>query len=130
MTITDVELLEISVVSVPCNQDSLFSIRKSFDNDQDYKEFVVDSSIRDCAIGALTQTAVTWQRVKEETASDTSMQQLLDMIEQDCIPKQRHKLPVSLRAYQKLRNYLITVDGVILYKERVVISKKLRSKVI
>ena len=40
MTITDVELLEISVVSVPCNQDSLFSIRKSFDNDQDYKEFV------------------------------------------------------------------------------------------
>ena len=40
MTITDVELLEISVVSVPCNQDSLFSIRKSFDNEQDYKEFV------------------------------------------------------------------------------------------
>ena len=33
MTITDVELLEISVVSVPCNQDSLFSIRKSFDSD-------------------------------------------------------------------------------------------------
>ena len=40
MTITDVELLEISVVSVPCNQDSLFSIRKSFDNEQDYREFV------------------------------------------------------------------------------------------
>ena len=40
MTITDVELLEISVVSVPCNQDSLFSIRKSFDSEQDYKEFV------------------------------------------------------------------------------------------
>ena len=39
MTITDVELLEISVVSVPCNQDSLFSIRKSFDSEQDYKEF-------------------------------------------------------------------------------------------
>ena len=30
MMITDVELLEISVVSVPCNQDSLFSIRKKF----------------------------------------------------------------------------------------------------
>ena len=40
MTITDVELLEISVVSVPCNQDSLFSIRKSFDSENDYKEFV------------------------------------------------------------------------------------------
>jgi HK97 family phage prohead protease/HK97 family phage major capsid protein len=39
MTITDVELLEISVVSVPCNQDSLFSIRKSFDSDDEFNEF-------------------------------------------------------------------------------------------
>ena len=49
MTITDVELLEISVVSVPCNQDSLFSIRKSFDSEQDYKEFVtsIDTDVSD-----------------------------------------------------------------------------------
>jgi HK97 family phage prohead protease/HK97 family phage major capsid protein len=41
MTITDVELLEISVVSVPANQESLFSVRKSFDdNDQEYSKFV------------------------------------------------------------------------------------------
>jgi HK97 family phage prohead protease/HK97 family phage major capsid protein len=40
MTITDVELLEISVVSVPCNQDSLFSIRKSFDSSEDYRSFL------------------------------------------------------------------------------------------
>ena len=39
MLITDVELLEISVVSVPCNQDSLFSIRKSFDSDDELNEF-------------------------------------------------------------------------------------------
>lgn len=39
MLITDVELLEISIVSVPCNQESLFSIRKSFENDSDYEEF-------------------------------------------------------------------------------------------
>ncbi len=40
MLITDVELLEISIVSVPCNQDSLFSVRKSFESDDDYKNFV------------------------------------------------------------------------------------------
>jgi len=39
MIITDVELLEISVVSVPCNQDSLFSIRKSFNSDEEFNEF-------------------------------------------------------------------------------------------
>jgi HK97 family phage prohead protease/HK97 family phage major capsid protein len=40
MLITDVELLEISVVSVPANQESLFSIRKSFDSEDTYKEFL------------------------------------------------------------------------------------------
>jgi len=40
MYITDVELLEISIVSVPCNQNSLFSIRKSFETDEDYTDFV------------------------------------------------------------------------------------------
>jgi HK97 family phage prohead protease/HK97 family phage major capsid protein len=37
--IKDVELLEISVVSVPANENSLFSVRKSFETDTDYSEF-------------------------------------------------------------------------------------------
>lgn len=40
MTITDVELLEVSVVSVPCNQDSLFSLAKSFNSDDERKNFL------------------------------------------------------------------------------------------
>lgn len=40
MLITDVELLEISVVSVPCNQESLFSVRKSFETNDDYTSFI------------------------------------------------------------------------------------------
>jgi HK97 family phage prohead protease/HK97 family phage major capsid protein len=40
MLITDVELLEISVVSVPCNQESLFSVRKSFESSDEYISFV------------------------------------------------------------------------------------------
>jgi HK97 family phage prohead protease len=35
--ITDLELLELSVVSVPCNQDSIFSLEKSLCN-KDYME--------------------------------------------------------------------------------------------
>ena len=45
MLITDVELLEISVVSVPCNQESLFSLRKSFDSPEDYSSFVKSFAI-------------------------------------------------------------------------------------
>lgn len=37
--ITDVELHEISVVSVPCNQESLFSVRKSFESNVEYDQF-------------------------------------------------------------------------------------------
>lgn len=40
--ITEVELLEISIVSVPCNQDSLFNIRKSFDTEDEFKAFVAE----------------------------------------------------------------------------------------
>ena len=37
--IKELELLEISVVAVPCNQDTVFSLSKSFDSEEDYKSF-------------------------------------------------------------------------------------------
>lgn len=45
--ISDVELLEISVVSVPANQESLFSIKKSFDTNDDYETFTKQFSSED-----------------------------------------------------------------------------------
>lgn len=38
--IKDAELLETSVVSVPCNQDACFSLAKSFDNKEEFKQFL------------------------------------------------------------------------------------------
>ena len=47
--IKDAELFEVSVVSVPCNQDAVFSVAKSFDNMEEYntfkKDFIKTSSI-------------------------------------------------------------------------------------
>ncbi len=37
--IKDLELFEVSVVSVPANQDSLFEVSKSFDNVEEYLQF-------------------------------------------------------------------------------------------
>lgn len=37
--VKELELTEISLVSVPANQDTLFNLSKSFDNDEDYKSF-------------------------------------------------------------------------------------------
>jgi HK97 family phage prohead protease len=38
--IKSAELLETSVVSVPCNQDATFSLAKSFNNREEFKEFL------------------------------------------------------------------------------------------
>jgi HK97 family phage prohead protease/HK97 family phage major capsid protein len=37
--IKELELMEISVVSVPCNQNTLFNLSKAFDNAEDYTKF-------------------------------------------------------------------------------------------
>lgn len=39
LIVKDAELLEVSVVSVPCNQDATFSVAKSFDSQDDYLNF-------------------------------------------------------------------------------------------
>ena len=37
--IKELELLEVSVVSIPANQEALFSVEKNFQSSKDYKEF-------------------------------------------------------------------------------------------
>ena len=37
--IKELELVEISIVSVPCNQNTVFSLAKAFDNAEDYSKF-------------------------------------------------------------------------------------------
>ena len=39
LMIKDAELFEVSVVSVPCNQEATFSLAKSFDSSEEYDEF-------------------------------------------------------------------------------------------
>jgi HK97 family phage prohead protease len=40
--IKDAELLEVSVVSVPCNQDACFSLAKAFESKEELRKFVED----------------------------------------------------------------------------------------
>ena len=46
------------------------------------------------------------------------------------MPDKVHKLPPQLRGYHQFRNHLYSVDGVIMYKERIVIPPKLRQEVL
>jgi HK97 family phage prohead protease/HK97 family phage major capsid protein len=67
--IKELELLEISVVSVPANQDSTFSLSKSFDSDEDYNLFKKQFSTNEPAKEQKTLEEPTVQQ-KEEIFMD------------------------------------------------------------
>ncbi len=56
--IKELELVEISVVSVPCNQNTLFSLSKAFENADDYKQFKTQFTTNDEAAKGLESSAV------------------------------------------------------------------------
>ena len=81
------------------------------------------------ASSALSTMAVTWERVKLATTSNGDMTQLIDIIENG-FPEFHHELPPALREYYQFRYHLYTVDGVILYKNRIVIPPSLRQHIL
>ena len=74
-------------------------------------------------------TAVTWDLVRTATASDETLNNLLQVIENG-FPEMTSELPHNLHSYYPLRDQLSTVDGVILYNDRVLIPPPLRPNVL
>ena len=73
--------------------------------------------------------AVTWDKVKTATMSDTSLIELIKAIE-DGFPNDKNELPERIKEYFRFREHLYTVDGVVLYKRRIVIPKSLRNDIL
>ncbi len=73
--------------------------------------------------------SVTWARVRLATASNDDMNQLLSIIESG-MPESRHQLPPNSQEYFQFRDHLSTIDGVIIYKDRVVIPPCLRDTIL
>ena len=73
--------------------------------------------------------SVTWDRVREATAGDEDMHFILSLIE-NSMPQFRHELSHALRAFHRFREHLHTSDGVIIYKDRVVIPPSLQQDIL
>ena len=89
----------------------------------------IDDQLASSASSAVRTIAVTWDTVKVATASDRDMVHLMSIIESG-FPNFRHELPPTLQEYYQFRDHLYTVDGVILYKDRIVIPPSLRQHVL
>lgn len=85
-----------------------------------------ESQLQEPLISALHSThSVTWKQVQNATASDDNMLLLLSTIE-DGIPELKNQLPPGIREYHHIRQHLYSSDGVIIYKDRIVIPPSLR----
>ena len=92
---------------------------------EDYESDLVNISV--AALHAYE--SVTWDRVRLHTASDPDMHRLCSTIETGW-PSHRQELPPSIRDYHQYHDDLYTVDGVVVYKERIVIPTSLRQEVL
>lgn len=76
-----------------------------------------------------TARAITLQQVQDETVRDTTMRQLLHLV-QEGFPRIYKNVPPPLRCFSRHRLHLCTADSVVLYKDRVVIPPRLRASVL
>ena len=73
--------------------------------------------------------SVTWDRVRVASTSDDVIKLLVETIEGG-FPENRTHVPHSLLEYYQFRDNLRTVDGVAVYKERIIIPPALRNEVL
>ena len=95
------------------------------DDDDDYFE----DNLTWCAAGLQSLRSVTWDRVREATSSDVDMHTLEEMAT-DGIPDSKTEMPETFRDYHQYRENITSTDGVILYKDRVIVPPSLRGEVL
>ena len=72
---------------------------------------------------------VSWDDIRIATSSDPLMCLLLNYVE-DGMPDKRDNLHPELRQYHQYRKDLTTYDGVLLYKDRIIVPPLLRDRVL
>ena len=102
-----------NLIAGVCIDDQLHAIR-------------TENQLHESLISALHSThIVNWEQVQIATASDEKMLLLLSTIE-DGFPEYKHQLPPSIREYHQFKKHLYSSDGVVIYKDRIVIPPSLR----
>ena len=106
---------------VPCRTTS---------NQHDEPDESTEAVLYSSALSSITSLqCITWDKIRTETTSDETMFQLAQLIESG-IPENRSEMPSPVKEYHQFRNHLSTVDGVIIYKDRIVVPPSLRHDVL
>ena len=124
--IADTEDSEISMIQL--SQSLALDAIRSIDDSDEAEESVI-AATRACFadVQAVTFQAVTWERVRDETATDIHMLQLSDMAEHGFPDKPEMMSPQTL-PFWRYRADLSVIDGVLMYGQRIVIPPSLLFK--
>ena len=110
--------------------DALSRHPSHFDPSSMNEEAHLDDNLKLAAIASIKPLkAIAWSDVKEATNSNDTMLLLLNTIESG-FPTLKKDLPSELHEYHNHRSHLWTIDGVVLFKNRIVIPPTLRKAVL
>ena len=73
--------------------------------------------------------SITWDRVRIASNSNADMRKLAEIIESG-MPANRQDLPEPLQQYHQYREHLSTIEGVLIYKDRIIVPLALREDVL
>ena len=73
--------------------------------------------------------AVTWSKVRDESIQDKATTLLVKFI-QNGFPNTRKEMPDVVERYWEFREHLTSVDGVVLYKDRIIVPMALRERIL
>ena len=82
-----------------------------------------------CAAGLESLQSVTWGSFREAMSSSDDMCTFEEMAA-DSFPESRAGMPVAIRGFHQYREDITSADGVVLYKDRVVIPPSLHGDVL
>ena len=109
------------------DMDTIFSEESTPHQYSDIEENTITAAMS--TFQASPITSVTWDLIRTATASDETLNTLMETIEVG-FPVLKSDLPQHLQLYFQHRDNLSIVDGVILYKDRVLIPPSLRPNVL
>jgi hypothetical protein len=82
------------------------------------EEIAIEAAISSFNSGRLQ--SITWDRVRTATTSDPELVLLMDLVERGSWPA-KDDLPQHAYEFYRFREHLHTIDGVLLYKNRIII---------
>ncbi|KAF0038000.1 hypothetical protein F2P81_010874 [Scophthalmus maximus] len=125
MDLPDDNATVVNHLSPSTRADILSLLRRAEPEDDDFEE----GNLTWCTTGFESLRSVTWDRVGEATSSDGDMRMLEEMAVKG-FPELRIGMPEAIRGFHQYREDITSAEGVVLCKDRVLISPSLRGEVL